>query len=46
MYQSYGIGYEEYNRKLENRLKVEQERDKNHQLSSMMVTEFQHRLQA
>ncbi|WP_259457983.1 hypothetical protein [Salipaludibacillus neizhouensis] len=33
MYQSYGIGYEEYNRKLDNRLKVEQARDKDYQRS-------------
>lgn len=41
MYQSYGIGYEEYNRKLDNRLKVEQERDKDYQKSLSLVSELQ-----
>lgn len=41
MYQSYGIGYEEYNRTLDNRLRVEQERDKDYQKSLSLVSEFQ-----
>ncbi|WP_280769744.1 hypothetical protein [Salipaludibacillus daqingensis] len=41
MYQSYGIGYEEYNRKLDNRLKVEEERERNYQQSLSMVGEYQ-----
>lgn len=38
MYQSYGIGYEEYNRKLDNRLKVEQARDKDYKRSLAIVS--------
>lgn len=41
MYQSYGIGYEEYNRRLDNRLKVEEEREKDYQKSLSLVDEYQ-----
>ncbi|WP_177174433.1 hypothetical protein [Salipaludibacillus aurantiacus] len=45
MFQSYGIGYAEYNRDLDNRMKVEQERDKDHQQSLKMVNEHNRQLQ-
>ncbi|WP_167553023.1 hypothetical protein [Evansella clarkii] len=40
MYQSYGIGYEEYNRKLENRLEVEKEREKDHRKSMQILSQY------
>ncbi|MDG5788923.1 hypothetical protein QA612_15815 [Evansella sp. AB-P1] len=39
MFQSYGIGYAEYNRCLEKRMKVEQQREKDHQRSISIVNE-------
>lgn len=40
MYQSYGIGYEEYNRKLENRIEVEKEREKDHHKSMQILSQY------
>ncbi|WP_307331739.1 hypothetical protein [Evansella vedderi] len=39
MFQSHGIGYEEYNRKLENRMEVEQKREKDHKRSINIVAQ-------
>ncbi|UCZ55424.1 hypothetical protein LGQ02_17385 [Bacillus shivajii] len=44
MYQSYGIGYEEYNRNLDNRMKVETEREKDHQRSIAIVSEHRRQI--
>ncbi|WP_198284028.1 hypothetical protein [Evansella cellulosilytica] len=41
MQQSHGIGYAEYNRKLENRMEVEEQREKDHHQSISIVAEFQ-----
>ncbi|WP_416147111.1 hypothetical protein ACM26V_12875 [Salipaludibacillus sp. HK11] len=41
MYQSYGIGYVEYNLTLDNRLKVEEEREKDYRKSLAIVEELQ-----
>lgn len=41
MHQSHGIGYAEYNQKLEERIRVEQERDKEYLKSNSMVDELQ-----
>jgi hypothetical protein len=38
MQQSHGMGYAEYNRKLENRLRVERKREKDHQKCLQLVT--------
>ncbi|MFN7251863.1 MAG: hypothetical protein ACK4M9_13830 [Anaerobacillus sp.] len=38
MQQSHGMGYAEYNRKLENRLLVEKRREKEHRKSLQMVS--------
>ncbi|MFC3883983.1 hypothetical protein ACFOU2_10980 [Bacillus songklensis] len=38
MYQAHGMGYEEYSRKLDQRLKVEQEREKDY-LQSRRILE-------
>ncbi|MBU9712982.1 hypothetical protein [Evansella tamaricis] len=41
MHQTHGMGYAEYNLKLEKRLKVEREREKDHQKSIAIVSEHQ-----
>ncbi|WP_196121230.1 hypothetical protein [Anaerobacillus alkaliphilus] len=38
MRQSHGIGYADYNRKLENRLRVERRREQDHKESMQMVS--------
>lgn len=46
MQQSHGMGYAEYNRKLENRLYVERQREKDHrkglQVVSSIMTNLKH----
>ena len=44
MYQSYGIGYQEYNTKLEKRIQIEQKRERDHQRSIQIVAEHQRQL--
>ncbi|MFA9559849.1 hypothetical protein ACERII_21280 [Evansella sp. AB-rgal1] len=46
MFQSYGIGYEEYNRKLENRMKVEKAREKDYHKSISIVNEYNRQMHA
>ncbi|WP_179298534.1 hypothetical protein [Evansella halocellulosilytica] len=46
MYQSYGMGYEEYNRNLKNRMKVEAERERDHRQSVAIVSEHQRQIHA
>ncbi|WP_176371234.1 hypothetical protein [Litchfieldia alkalitelluris] len=41
MHQTHGIGYEEYNQDLEKRLKVEREREQDHQKSIAILNEHQ-----
>ncbi len=40
MQQTHGMGYAEYNRKLENRMKVERERERDHRKSLQVVSDF------
>ncbi|MBB5173517.1 hypothetical protein [Texcoconibacillus texcoconensis] len=44
MYQSYGFGYEEYNRNLNNRMKVEAERERNYRRSVEIVASHQNQV--
>ncbi len=44
MQQSYGMGYAEYCRKLENRMKVERMREKDHQQSLKVLTSIQSKM--
>ncbi len=43
MYQSHGIGYEEYSRKLSQRLKIEQKRQIEYEQSLKIVANFERR---
>ncbi|WLD95493.1 hypothetical protein [Alkalihalobacillus sp. AL-G] len=40
MHQSHGIGYAEYERSLEKRLKIEQKRDQDYRKSQQMLHQF------
>ncbi|MGO4888900.1 hypothetical protein ACJ2A9_14185 [Anaerobacillus sp. MEB173] len=44
MQQSHGIGYAEYNRRLENRMKVEKQRELDYQKSLEIVNNHSHKL--
>lgn len=46
MHQSHGIGYAEYNQNLDERLRIEQERDKEYSKSNSMVDELQRQVHA
>ncbi|MFD1737723.1 hypothetical protein ACFSCX_14400 [Bacillus salitolerans] len=41
MHHSHGIGYEEYSRKLDSRLKVEQKRQQEYELSRQMISNIE-----
>jgi hypothetical protein len=42
MHSSHGMGYGEYNRRLENRLKVEESRQKEYEQCQKIVEKLQH----
>lgn len=44
MQQSHGMGYAEYCRKLENRMKVEMMREKDHQKSMQILSSLQSKM--
>jgi hypothetical protein len=41
MYQSHGLGYEEYQRKLETRLQVEKQREKDYRKSRQIISDLE-----
>ncbi|MFZ3591391.1 hypothetical protein ACOI1C_19720 [Bacillus sp. DJP31] len=43
MHQSHGIGYAEYSRKLKQRLRIEQKRQEEYELSRRMVADIERR---
>ncbi|HET7627558.1 MAG TPA: hypothetical protein VFK44_04120 [Bacillales bacterium] len=44
MYKAHGIGFAEYGRSLENRLKVEKEREKSYQKSMKLIYEHERKI--
>jgi hypothetical protein len=44
MYQTHGIGYAEYGRSLEKRIKIEKEREKDHHNCNRMANEHDRKL--